>query len=87
MKQPQLLTSTPTLHALVVPQLPEKTRRLVDAACAAYGGAGRMSLGDWRAVEEELKRKLEYEHQKHQRLAKSLHRLPKRRPRLSTVNL
>jgi hypothetical protein len=59
-------TNALMLHAPVLPQLPERLRRLVNAAYAAYGGAENMTLNDWRDLEMELKRKLENEHQKYQ---------------------
>jgi hypothetical protein len=48
-----------TVHNPVLPALPEKVRRLLNATYAAHGGAERMSLDEWRAIEQELKRKLE----------------------------
>ena len=59
-------TNALTLHAPVLPQLPERLRGLVNAAYAAYGGAENMKLDDWRDLELELKRRLENEHQEHQ---------------------
>jgi hypothetical protein len=59
-------TNAFTLHAPVLPQLPERLRGLVNTAYAAYGGAENMKLNDWRELELELKRRLENEHQKHQ---------------------
>ncbi len=55
-----------TLHTPVLPRLPEKFLRLMDAAYAAHGGAERMSLGEWHDVEEELKHRIEHENQEHQ---------------------
>ena len=54
------------LHAPMLPRVPERIRRLVNAAYAAHGGADHMTLDEWYDVEEELKRKLENEHQEHQ---------------------
>ena len=48
-----------TLHTPVLPGLPERIRRLVNAACAARGGMGRMSLNEWRDLEQQLKRRLQ----------------------------
>jgi hypothetical protein len=42
-----------------LPQFPEKLRRLVEVAYAAYGGAEYMKLSDWRDLELELKRRSE----------------------------
>lgn len=36
----------------------------VNATCAALGGAGRMTLAEWRNADEQLKQKLEYEKRK-----------------------
>jgi len=36
----------------------------VNATCAALGGAGQMTLAQWRDAEEQLKQKLEYEKRK-----------------------
>ena len=35
--------------------------QLVTAWCEEHGGAHRMTLSDWRAAEQELKRRLHYE--------------------------
>ena len=43
-----------TPHTPVLPRLPNRIRRLVNAAYAARGGAERMSLDQWREVEQEL---------------------------------
>ncbi len=59
----QVSISALTLHTPVLPQLPARIRRLVNATCAAHGGAERMTLDEWRDLEQELKRKLENEHQ------------------------
>jgi hypothetical protein len=42
-------------------RLPGQICRLVNPACAAHAGAERMTLNDWRDVEQEVKRKLENE--------------------------
>ena len=62
----QQATNALKLHAPVLPRLPERLRRLVSAAYAAYGGAESMTLNDWRDLELELDRRLENEHKKHQ---------------------
>jgi hypothetical protein len=36
----------------------------VNATCAALGGAGHMTLAEWRDAEEQLNQKLEYEKRK-----------------------
>ena len=51
-----------TPHTPVLPRLPNRIRRLVNAAYAALGGAEQMSLDQWRAVERQLVRKLENEY-------------------------
>jgi hypothetical protein len=48
------------LHTPVLPQLPERLRRLLEAKYAAHGGAEYMTLGDWRDLELELKRSVTY---------------------------
>jgi len=67
MNRSQQSTSAPTLHTPVLPQLPERIRRLANATYSVHGGIEHMSLDDWREVEQELKRRLENEHQKYQR--------------------
>jgi hypothetical protein len=56
-------TSALRLHTPVLPQLPERLRRFVNAASVAHGGAESMTLSDWRDLELELKRRLENEQQ------------------------
>ena len=51
-------TSTFKLHNPVLPPLPEKVRRLVNAAYEAHGGAEHMNLDEWREVEQELQQRL-----------------------------
>ena len=51
-----------TPHTPVLPRMPTRIRRLVNAAYAALGGAEHMSLDQWRVVERELVRKLENEY-------------------------
>ena len=65
MSRPHQSTSAPTLHTPVLPQLPERIRLLVNATYSVQGGVEHMSLNDWRAVEQELKRRLENEHPKY----------------------
>ena len=50
-----------TLHAPLLPQLPEKFRRLLNATYEAHGGPEHMTLADWRSMEAELKPRLENE--------------------------
>ena len=58
----QPFASEPTLHTLLLPRLPEEVRRFLKATYAARGGAEHMTLREWREVEQELTRRLEYEH-------------------------
>ena len=51
--------SAGTLHTGVFSGLPEQIRRLIQAVCAAHGGMGRMSLDEWRDLEQQLKRRLQ----------------------------
>ena len=37
---------------------------LVKATCAAFGGAGRMTLAEWRDAEEQLRQKVPHENRK-----------------------
>jgi len=39
----------------------QRIHLLVNAACAACAGAGQMTLNDWRDVEQEVARRLNYE--------------------------
>ena len=59
-------TNALTLHTPVLPQFPERLRRLVTAAYASHGGAEYMKLDDWRDLELELKRRLEHEYKQYQ---------------------
>jgi hypothetical protein len=64
MKKPAINKRQParsagTLHTPVLPELPGQIRLLVHAACAALGGMGRMSLDEWRDLEQQLKRRLQ----------------------------
>ncbi len=51
-------TGAATLHTPVLPRLPGKVLRLLNATYAAHGGAQYMSLDVWRDIEQELKRRL-----------------------------
>ena len=42
----------PKLPPAVLPQLPEKIRRLIEVTFAARGGAQRMTLDEWRDLEQ-----------------------------------
>ena len=42
----------------IVPRVSGRIRQLVNSACAARGGAGRMTLNDWLKAEQELKHEL-----------------------------
>ena len=50
----------------MLPRIPERIHRLVNAAYATHGGADHMTLDEWHDVEEELKRKLVNEYHEHQ---------------------
>jgi len=63
----QQSTRALTLHTPVLPQLPERIRGLANATYSVHGGVEHMSLDDWREVEQELRRRLENERQKHRR--------------------
>jgi hypothetical protein len=39
----------------------QRIRLLINAACAARAGIAQMTLDDWRDVEQEVKRRLNYE--------------------------
>ena len=61
MKQPLQHSRTPTDEKLkrieisfAKQEFTQRIRLLVNNACAAHGGAARMTLGDWREVETEL---------------------------------
>jgi hypothetical protein len=49
------------------PPLIQRIRLLVNAACAARASSGQMTLNDWRDVEQEVKRRFNYEYPKIQR--------------------
>jgi hypothetical protein len=57
----QQATNALNLKVSVLPHLPEKLRRWVNAAYAAHGGAELMTLDDWRELELQLKRRLKNE--------------------------
>jgi hypothetical protein len=40
----------------------QRIRLLIDAARAARAGSGQMTLSDWRDVEQEVKRRLNYDY-------------------------
>ena len=61
MKQNQQPIRARTLRTPVLPALPERIRQLLNAAYAAYGPAERMSLDQWRDVEQEIKRRINNE--------------------------
>ena len=42
------------------PKITRRVRLLVNALCAARGGGAQMTLSDWRDVEREVERKLQY---------------------------
>ena len=60
-------TNARMLHAPVLPKVPEKLRRVLNAAYAARGGAESMTLNDWRDLELQLNRRLEHEYKIRQR--------------------
>jgi hypothetical protein len=39
----------------------QRIRLLIDAVCAARAGSAQMTLNDWRDLEQEVKRSLNYE--------------------------
>jgi hypothetical protein len=49
------------LYPSLLSQISGDVLMFVNATCAALGGAGRMTLAEWRVAEEQLKQKLEYE--------------------------
>ena len=59
--QPQFISAA-RMRAPVLPGLPERIRRLINAAYAAHRGAEHMTLDEWRDLEQRLKKKLESEH-------------------------
>ena len=52
--------SSPTVHSAQLPPASEQIHQR-NSACAAHASAERMTLNDWRDVEQEVKRKLENE--------------------------
>ena len=54
-----LRTPTP-----VSPRVRADVLMLVKATCAAFGGAGRMTLAEWRDAEEQLRQKVAHENRK-----------------------
>ena len=63
---PQRSTSARTLHDPVLPRLPERIRRLLKAPHAVYWGAAPTTLDEWRDAEQELKERIQNEHQERQ---------------------
>lgn len=55
---------TNLLYPSLLSQISGDVLMLVNAAYAALGGAGRMTLAEWRNADEQLKQKLEYEKRK-----------------------
>jgi hypothetical protein len=56
-----------TLHTLILPRVPERIRRFVNATYAANGGPEHMSLNNWIDADEKVERKLKNECSKTQR--------------------
>ena len=55
---------TDLLYPSLLSQISGDILMFVNATCAALGGAGHMTLAEWRGAEEQLKQKLEYEKRK-----------------------
>ena len=55
---------TDLLSPSLLSQISSEVLMFVNATCAALGGAGQMTLAEWRDTEEQLKQKLEYEKRK-----------------------
>ena len=53
-----------TLRTPVSLRLRVDVLTLVKANCAAFGGAGRMTLAEWRDAEEQLRQKVAHENRK-----------------------
>ena len=53
-----------TLRPPVSPRVRADVLMLVKATCAAFGGAGRMTLAEWRDAEEQLRQKVAHENRK-----------------------
>ena len=53
-----------TLRTPVSLRLRADVLTLVKATCAAFGGAGRMTLAEWRDAEEQLRQKVAHENRK-----------------------
>ena len=53
-----------TLRPSVSPRVRADVLMLVKATCAAFGGAGRMTLAEWRDAEEQLRQKVAHENRK-----------------------
>ena len=52
------------LYPSLLSQISGDVLMFINATCAALGGAGHMTLAEWRVAEEQLKQKLEYEKRK-----------------------
>jgi hypothetical protein len=52
------------LYPSLLSQISSEVLMFVNATCAALGGAGQMTLAEWRDAEEQLQQKLEYEKRK-----------------------
>jgi hypothetical protein len=52
------------LYPSLLSQISSDVLMFVNATCAALGGAGQMTLAEWRNAEEQLKQKLDYEKRK-----------------------
>jgi hypothetical protein len=55
---------TDLLYPSLLSQISSEVLMFVNATCAALGGAGQMTLAEWRDAEEQLKQRLEYEKRK-----------------------
>ncbi len=52
------------LYPSLLLQISSEVLMFVNATCAALGGAGQMTLAEWRDAEEKLQQKLDYEKRK-----------------------
>ena len=59
-KSPCRYCSPAALQRSAGPPPIQRIRLLIDAACAARAGSAQMTLNDWRDVEQEVKRSLNY---------------------------
>jgi len=60
-KNPCRQLSPAALRRSAGPPPIRQIRLLVNAACAARASSGQMTLNDWREVEQEVERRLNYE--------------------------